>query len=122
MLLLDGGQCGMTAKAFLDMIQFPQKPIVQHLNAVVRVLVVVVQPKNIMKKILIPYQREEFIKLCDKHHKEESSGNFWLTFGESSKYGQSEMSIDLCDECAEHLMQYLKIEFKDRAKLTNSIL
>jgi hypothetical protein len=75
-----------------------------------------------MKKVIIPYQREEAIKLCDKHNKKTAAGNIWLTFGFGSKYDTQEMSIDLCDECADKLLKYLKTEFKDRAILINSNL
>lgn len=75
-----------------------------------------------MKKVIVPYQREESIKLCDKHRKRECAGNMWLTFGYGSSHDMSEMSIDMCDECADRLIEYLKNEFKERAKLTDSHL
>jgi hypothetical protein len=75
-----------------------------------------------MKKVLVPYQREEFIKYCDKHDRRECDGNLWLTFGYGSKHDMSEVSIDLCDECADKLLEYLKKEFGEAAKLKESNL
>ena len=75
-----------------------------------------------MKKVLVPYQKEESIKLCDKHTEQQCAGNLWLTFGYGSKHDSCELSLDLCDECADKLLQYLKKEFKNKAKLTESHL
>ena len=75
-----------------------------------------------MKKVIVPYQREEAVRFCDKHNKKTAAGNIWLTFGYGSKYDNQEMTLDLCDECAEKLFQYLKTEFKDQSKLTYSKL
>ena len=75
-----------------------------------------------MKKVITPYQREESIKLCDKHNKRECNGNLWLTFGYGSKHDEKEMSLDFCDECADKLLKYLKTEFKERAILIDSKL
>ena len=73
-----------------------------------------------MKKVLVPYRKEEFIKLCDKHHDQECAGNMWLTFGYGSKHDGSEVSIDFCDECADALLKYLKKEFGAAAKLKDA--
>ena len=75
-----------------------------------------------MKKVLVPYQREESIKFCDKHHDKGCAGNVWITFGYGSKHDSSEVTVDICDECADKLLKYLKKEFGEAANLTDSKL
>ena len=73
-----------------------------------------------MKKVITPYQAEEFIKYCDKHTDRECAGNLWMTFGYGSKHDATEISIDLCDECADQLIDYLKKEFGKNFKQTDA--
>ena len=75
-----------------------------------------------MKKVLVPYQREEFVKYCDKHNKRECAGDVWISFGYGSKFDCSEIKLDICDECAEKLMKYLEKEFGEKAKRTDASL
>lgn len=75
-----------------------------------------------MKKVIIPYQKEESVKLCDKHTSRECACNIWITFGYGSKHDGTEMSLDMCDECADKLLKYLKKEFGDRAVLKDAYL
>ena len=75
-----------------------------------------------MKKVLTPYQKEEAVLLCDKHNDRECNGHMWLTFGYGSKHDMQEMSLDMCDECADKFLAYLKKEFGNQAKLTDSHL
>ena len=73
-----------------------------------------------MRKVIVPYQAEQSIKYCDKHKKRECAGNLWLTFGYGSQYDLSEVSIDMCDECADKLSRYLKKEFGEDSNLKES--
>jgi len=75
-----------------------------------------------MKKVTVPYRKEEYVRLCDKHKKRKCNGNLWLTFGWPSQYDNQELSMDLCDECATKLLNYLKTEFSNQINLTDSKL
>lgn len=75
-----------------------------------------------MKKILTPYQREEFVKYCDKHTDRECHGDVWITFGYGSKHDATEIKLDICDECADKLINYLKHQFGKNFKQTDASL
>lgn len=73
-----------------------------------------------MKKVLIPLRREESIRYCDKHHDRECNGDIQITFNYGSKYDLSEIGLDICDECADRLVDYLKKEFGNRMRFKDS--
>lgn len=70
-----------------------------------------------MKKITVQAVIEESEHYCDKHSDVKANGRLKMDFGYGSKYDLESITLDICDDCADKIIEFLKSEFNESVKL-----
>jgi len=64
-----------------------------------------------MKKVIQQSQKEVAEFVCDKHQDRKACGHVKLHFWYGSQYDLHVIEADVCDECGQNLIEYLKQNF-----------